>query len=81
MGEIANVPSPCKNNVEGVLQRNGLSYYNALMLATGVNRPIFNGGEAAVTSSQRRQRAGTFLCQLAISGSQHLGQHGGARSC
>ena len=41
MGEIANVPSPCKNNVEGVLQRNGLSYYNALLLATGVNRPIF----------------------------------------
>ena len=28
-------------NEEGVLQRNGLTYYNALLLATGVNRPIF----------------------------------------
>ena len=51
MGEIANVPSPCKNNVEGVLQRNGLSYYNALLLATGVNRPIYSGGERAGSSA------------------------------
>jgi hypothetical protein len=48
MGEIANVPSPCKNNVEGVLHRDGLSYYNALLLATGVNRPIFASGARRV---------------------------------
>ena len=45
MGEIANVPNPCRNNVEGVLYRDQLSYYNALLLATGVNRPIFAAGE------------------------------------
>jgi hypothetical protein len=45
MGEIANIPSPCRNNVEGVLNRNSLSYFNALLLATGVQRPVFASGE------------------------------------
>jgi len=45
MGEIANIPSPCRNNVEGVLNKNGLSYFNALLLATGVQRPIFSSGK------------------------------------
>lgn len=44
MGEIANTMAPCKNNVEGVLHRNSLTYYNALLLATGANRPIFSAG-------------------------------------
>jgi hypothetical protein len=44
MGEIANIPSPCKNNVEGVLNKNELTYFNALLLATGVQRPIFSSG-------------------------------------
>jgi hypothetical protein len=30
-----------------VLQRDGLGYYNALLLATGVNRPIFAAGGLA----------------------------------
>lgn len=47
MGEIANIPSPCRNNVEGVLHRQGLSYFNALLLATGVQRPVFASGAAA----------------------------------
>jgi hypothetical protein len=58
MGEIANIPSPCKNNVEGVLNKNELTYFNALLLATGVQRPIFSSGEgprallhAAVTTA------------------------------
>jgi uncharacterized surface protein with fasciclin (FAS1) repeats len=42
MGEIANIPSPCRNNVEGVLNKNSLSYFNALLLATGVQRPVFS---------------------------------------
>ncbi|WIA11373.1 hypothetical protein OEZ85_011494 [Tetradesmus obliquus] len=42
MGEIANIPSPCKSNVEGVLNKNELTYFNALLLATGVQRPIFS---------------------------------------
>jgi hypothetical protein len=50
MGEIANIPSPCKNNVEGVLNKNELTYFNALLLATGVQRPIFSSGTL------------TFLC-------------------
>lgn len=47
MGEIANIPSPCKNNVEGVLNKNSLSYFNALLLATGVQRPVFASGMGA----------------------------------
>lgn len=45
MGEIANIPNPCTSNVEGVLQTNQLTYYNALLLATGVNKPVFASGE------------------------------------
>lgn len=48
MGEIANIPSPCRNNVEGVLNKNGLSYFNALLLATGVQRPVFSSGACFV---------------------------------
>lgn len=48
MGEIANIPSPCRNNVEGVLNKNGLSYFNALLLATGVQRPVFASGESVI---------------------------------
>ena len=44
MGEIANIPSPCKNNVEGVLLGNGDDYFHALLLATGVNKPIYSSG-------------------------------------
>eukprot|EP00775_Hariotina_reticulata_P005590 gene5590-5828_t len=44
MGEIANIPSPCRNNVEGALNKNDLTYFNALLLATGVQRPIFSSG-------------------------------------
>jgi hypothetical protein len=44
MGEIANIPSPCKNNVEGILNKNELTYFYALLLATGVQRPIFSSG-------------------------------------
>lgn len=46
--KISNVPSACRNNVEGVLHRDNLSYFNALLLATGVNRPIFAAGQAAL---------------------------------
>lgn len=49
MGEIANIPSPCRNNVEGVLNKNSLSYFNALLLATGVQRPVFASGGGQVT--------------------------------
>ena len=44
MAEVANIPNPCKSNVEGVLNRNDLSYFNALLLATGVQRPVFSSG-------------------------------------
>lgn len=44
MAEVTNIPSPCKNNVEAALNDNKLSYFNALLLATGVQRPIFNSG-------------------------------------
>ncbi|KAF6261657.1 hypothetical protein COO60DRAFT_1500610 [Scenedesmus sp. NREL 46B-D3] len=51
MGEIANIPIPCRNNVESVLNNNGLSYFNALLLATGVQRPIFSSGTRACRTS------------------------------
>jgi hypothetical protein len=60
MGEIANIPSPCRNNVEGVLNKNSLSYFNALLLATGVQRPVFASGEGQwdCLKSQRIVTAG-----------------------
>ena len=60
MGEIANIPSPCRNNVEGVLNKAGLSYFNALLLATGVQRPVFSSGVSTVDFGQvapRQQHA------------------------
>jgi len=42
MGEVANIPSPCKSNVESALQKNELTNYNALLLATGVQQPIYS---------------------------------------
>ena len=44
MGEVANIPSPCKSNVESALQKNELTNYNALLLATGVQQPIYSSG-------------------------------------
>lgn len=54
MGEIANIPSPCRNNVEGVLNKNSLSYFNALLLATGVQRPVFASGVCFVCGVEGR---------------------------
>jgi hypothetical protein len=45
MGEVANIPSPCKSNVESALQKNELTNYNALLLATGVQQPIYSSGK------------------------------------
>ena len=42
-GQYDPHPPPCCT-LQGVLQRDGLGYYNALLLATGVNRPIFAAG-------------------------------------
>lgn len=44
MGEVANIPSPCKSNVDWALQKNSLTNYNALLLATGVQQAIYSSG-------------------------------------
>jgi len=41
------VRSPCKNNIEGVLLADSNDYYHALLLATGVSKPIYSSGERA----------------------------------
>lgn len=41
MGEVVNVPGPCRTNVESALVGSGLSYFNALLLASGVSKNVY----------------------------------------
>jgi uncharacterized surface protein with fasciclin (FAS1) repeats len=41
MGEVVNVPGPCRTNVESALVGKGLSYFNALLLASGVSKNVY----------------------------------------
>jgi hypothetical protein len=54
------VPAPL---LQGVLQRNGLTWYNALLLATGINRGIFSAGTPPCAATKPDDFClGTRLC-------------------
>jgi hypothetical protein len=44
MAEVANIPSPCKSNLEYGLMKAGLSSWHALLLATGLSRKMYTSG-------------------------------------
>jgi hypothetical protein len=71
MAEVANIPSPCKSNLEYGLMKAGLSSWHALLLATGLSRKMYtSGGRGQQQEGWRRSICGKRQESMAVAAAQ-----------